>query len=208
MVDALALLQSLSLGPYATIALFGIIGLETLVGIGLGVIVVKQRTTQTAIHNTESAAQAANIELQVLRERDDRITEENRELIKRIERLSTLTSLEPLSKELHDWIAEGRFRFDAAMKRLNEIHDQQSIALASVLEELRAQRISSEESYRATTEALKEQATLIATHTLEDRQYQLRTLGMIDTIERRLSMVAVQIGMSEWSVKIESDKSM
>lgn len=199
MIDAFALLQSPTLGPNATIVLFAIVGLETLVGIALGIVVVKQRTTQTAIHNTESALKGAEVELEVLRKRDERLSGENRDLIKRIERLTTLTSLEPLSKELHDWVTEGRLRFDASMKRLNEIHDQQSIALTSVLEELRAQRITSEESYRTMTEVFKEHATLLQTHNLEDRQFQLRVVGIMDALERRLSNIAVTIGMSEWT---------
>lgn len=200
MTDALFLLQiSPALGPAGAILLFAIAGFEFVVGVALTIVVVRQRSWKTIIDNTESANQAAVTEMNVHKEAASRLSGENRSLIKENERLKAQTDLAPLNKTLHDWVAEGRLRFESASKRLDEIHTQQGIALTSILEELKAQRITSEASTRAIVETMREQSTALQTHVMEDRQYQLRFLNILDSLERRTSDIAVKIGMSKWS---------
>ena len=197
--------QSPLLSQSASILLIVVAAAEFLIGIGLGLVIVRQRTFKATIENTESANAAAVTELKVHRERAERLSEENRKLIAENEHLKTLTSLEPLTQTVHDWVSEGRLRFEAASKRLDEIHTQQSMALSGMLEELRAQRMASESNYKSMVEALKEQSTKFITAEMENSQFKLRIVGMMDTLERRLSDTAVKIGMPKWEDRIEQE---
>lgn len=187
------------LGPTATLIVVGLAIAEALVASALGVVVVRQRTWKATIDNQKSSLDAALAEMEVHATGKARLSQENRVLIAENEHLKALTDLKPLTDIITGWVTEGRVRFEAASKRLDEIHTQQSVALTGLLEEIRAQRINADKSNEAIVNALSEQSTLFATHILEDRQYQLRTVSILDSLERRLSDTAVRIGLVRWS---------
>ena len=160
---------------------------------------MRQRTWKTIIENQKAALDAALSEMEVHHKAAQRLSAENRDLITKNEHLRTLTDLKPLTDIITSWVTEGRVRFESASKRLDEIHTQQSVALTGMLEEIRAQRITAEKSNEAIVAALNQQSTAFATHMLEDRQYQLRTVSIMDSLERRMSDVAVRIGIAQWT---------
>ena len=199
MNGVLTLLQSFTLGPTATIILISLAGVQTLIMVAMGIVIVRQKSWQTTIHTTESALAATNTELEVRKERNDRLSGENRNLIAENAKLKAATDLEPLSKSLQDWVIEGRTRFDMAMKRLDEVYSHNSVALNAVLEELRSQRASSEALFKTMADSFKEQTLALSTHTLRDEQFNVRIVTIMDGLERRLSDTAVRIGMLKWS---------
>lgn len=182
--------------PSLTAVLAALTAIST---VAAGVLGIRQRTWKALISNQESALHTALAELQIHEKAAARLSTENRGLLTENEHLKALTDLKPLTDIITNWVTEGRVRFEAASKRLDEIHAQQSVALTGLLEEVRAQRINADKSNEALVAALNQQMTAFATHTLEDRQYQLRTVSIMDSLERRMSDVAVRVGMVQWS---------
>lgn len=79
-------------------------------------------------------------------------------------------------------------RFEAAEKRLSGNTE----ALRILCEEMKAQRQNSEDSHNKLTAAFM-------AHALDDKDYQLKFVTMMDSLERRLSDVAVRVGVPKWS---------
>lgn len=174
----------LSFGPYGTAFLL-------LVTVVLAVISWRQRTWK-------STADAAVAEMNVHKEANDRLRSEKEELHSRLSKLEAKTDLAPLIKAqetnaeiIRQWVTEGRHRFDEARNSL----ESNTKALTQILEESRAQRAASEDAYRTLS------ATFM-THALDDKEYQLRYLNMLDSVEKRLSSIAVKIGMDNWESPI------
>lgn len=146
----------------------------------------------------KEAANAAVTEMEVhkatcerMRGEREEYTREKGEMLTRIGKLEGQTDLKPLVETMSSWVIEGRGRFDEAKKLLDIVHLEQSTALKAVIEEVKAQRTTSEDSYRSITAAF-------ITHTMEDKEYQLRFIQMMDGVERRLTTLAVQMGLPEW----------
>lgn len=184
-------LPPLTLGPYGTLLL-------TLLAAILAIITWRQRTWK-------STADAAVLEMNVHKQTCERLISEKTELDKQRNDLSLLVAqlqatrdLKPLIEAVSSWISEGRTRFDEANRRLDVIHKEQTTALKAVLEEVQAQRKTSEQAFRDLTQTFR-------SHVLEDhesqianKEVQLRFVSMMDSVERRLTQIAVQIGVVQW----------
>ena len=123
-----------------------------------------------------------------------RLHEENVMLRDRAAKLEGQTDLQPLITIIREWVTEGRGRFDSAERALSG----NTAALTELINEVKAQRATSEDSYRQLTAAFM-------AHTLEDKEQQLeatrtrlRVANALDELERRLSTVAVQVGVTKW----------
>lgn len=180
----------LSLGPIGTIVVLIITCI-------LAVISWRQRTWK-------STADAAVAEMTVYKSVAERLREEKKTVDDRLHKLEAMTDLAPLIlaqqtaiEIIKQWIDEGRKRFDDARSSL----DRNTDALTKVLEEIKAQRITSEDSYRSLS-------TAYMAHTLEDKEYQLRFVNMLTSVEKRLSELAVQIGKTKWEESEDTGHSM
>lgn len=143
----------------------------------LAIIVYRQRAWR-------STAEAAVTEKTIHKDAADRLRSEAIELRERAVKAEARTDLQPLSASLTAWIGEGRERFKEATQQLN----QNTSALRALIEEVKAQRSTSEDSYRTM------QAAFIL-HTTEDKAAQLQTsvslvrLGsIIEALEVRLNI--------------------
>lgn len=180
------ILQTLSLGPNGTILL-------TLVTLALAIITWWQRTWK-------STSDAAVAELGVYKQANERLRAEKEaqqtqivDLNTELAKMHAQTDLKPLIDSITNWITEGRSRFDAAKLDLDRIHSEQETAFKAILTEVSAQRVTSETAYRDLTQ-------VFMTHTIDDSKFQLRLTIMMDAVERRLSDIAVKVGITQWSV--------
>jgi hypothetical protein len=131
--------------------------------------------------NWKSAADAAVAEMGVHKAAAERLRAAHDELLAEVTRLQTKTDLKPLIESLNLWVVEGRTRFESAEKRLNDVHCEQTRALTAVLEEQQRLRDG------------------FAVHMHADSEAQLRIATLMGSLEQRLSMIAVRIGVLEWS---------
>lgn len=177
MIALLQGLPTISLGPMGTIIMIVLTAV-------LALISWRQRTWK-------STADAAIAEMNVHKSACERLRVTNAELATHVGKLEAQTDLKPLIDAVSSWVIEGRARFEAANSKLDVIHAEQNTALKAMLDEIRAQRATSEDSYRTVTAAF-------VTHSLEDKEYQLRFITMMDSVERRLSEIAVQVGLVKW----------
>lgn len=189
---------NLVLGPIGTL-------LYTIVALILGIIVLRQRQWRSAAEAASSRAQAAEAEMSVHEKTADRLREETKDLREQNSKLKALTDIQPLlqaqqhnNQTILEWRDEGRIRFDDARKAL----EVNTLALTELVKEVQKNRITSEASYRELT------ASFIA-HTLEDKtaaleaaQMRSRTLMVIEEMERRMSLLAVKVGVHKWEQKI------
>ena len=187
----------ISLGPVGTI-------LYTVVALILGLIVWRQRNWRSAAEAASSSREAAIAEMNVHKETCERIRAEQKELRDENAKLKALTDLAPLisaqqtnTEIIKQWVLEGRDRFDSARDALKV----NTGALTALVEEVKAQRVTSESSYRTITNAFME-------HTIEDKQValeanqnQARLINAIEELERRMSLMAVQVGVVTWKDK-------
>ena len=60
----------------------------------------------------------------MVKQSNERLQDENRELIKRNERLLAQTNLQPLHDAFNAWQSEARGNFQNAMRRLEEIRSE------------------------------------------------------------------------------------
>jgi len=172
----------------------------------------EEKTAKEAINTWEQVAKAAVVEKDIHKETCVRLREEKSQadgarvlLAEQVSKLQAATDLKPLveaiaqsQRTMTAWVEEGRTRFSKAETRLDEIHAENTTAMKVLFEELRAQRTTSEDSYRSLTNSF-------VTHTQEDRennietkQIQFRFLNMMDDVERRLSSIAVKVGVEKW----------
>lgn len=88
--------------------------------------------------STAEAAQAAlgvsGSELDTWKERGERLSKENRELLTQLAELKARTDLQPLVDAIKTWTVEGRGRFDQAMQRLEAIHGENVMQAAKTAE--------------------------------------------------------------------------
>jgi hypothetical protein len=168
----------------------------------LSIITYRQR-------NWKTAADAAIAEMKVHQTAAERLRLTNSEQAIEIGKLRAQTDLKPLVDAISSWVVEGRARFESAQTKLDTVHSEQRVkldqvhteqtnSLRAMMEEMRAQRIASEDAYRTLS-------TAFVSHNIEDERNQLevrrineRFIGMLDAMERRLSEVAVTIGLSKW----------
>lgn len=158
----------------------------------------------------ESTAQAAQIEMNIHKETCERLREENSLsektralLVEQVAKLQAATDLKPLVDTVSSWVVEGRERFSKAEHRLDEIHSENTKALTAVLEEVKAQRVTSEDSYRQLTAAFVAHTQEDQMSFIENKETHFRFIGMMDSVERRLTEVAVRIGHPVWEQKQE-----
>ena len=171
---------NVSLGPTGTILLTALAAVGSLASMVLAVVSWKQRTWK-------STADAAVAELGVHKQAAERLRGTCADLTAKVAKLEAQTDLKPLIDAVSSWVIEGRARFDAANSKLSLVET----ALRTMLDEMKAQRSVSEDAYRSVT-------TAFMTHTLEDKEYHLRFVNALDKIERRLSEVAVRVGVDKW----------
>ena len=177
-------MPTVSLGPAGTV-------LISMVAAVLAIISWRQRTWK-------SAADAAVVEMKIHKAAAERLRAATQELTIRNAKLEAQTDLKPLVDAITSWVTEGRTRFDDARSRLDAMHTEQSNSLKGLLEELKAQRATSEDSYRSLTAAFMAHTLEDQQHQLENKQVTLRFVSMMDAVERRLSEVAVEVGISRW----------
>lgn len=146
----------------------------------------------------KSTADAAVAEMNVHKEANARLRDDVKTLHVQVADLSKQRDLEPLITTVINWVDEGRKRFERAENGLNS----NTAALTELIREIQAQRATSEDAYRQLT------ASFMA-HTLEDKEIQLeatrarlRVAEALDEIERRLSQVAVKVGVVKWETQI------
>lgn len=178
--------QILNMGPIGTL-------LYTVIAIILSLIVWKQRNWQNAAVAAKTSLDVAVAEMQIHRESALRLREEAKQMQDLISKLKASTDLAPLvvshqasSDLIHNWIKEGRGRFDEARQSLG----LNTSVLQSLAEEVREHR----NAFIAKTIEQKQSDLLIM-------EQQIRLVGLLDELERRLSVMAVQVGLPSWKGK-------
>lgn len=177
----------IQLGPLGTLIMAAMVLASGAITLALAIIAYRQRAWR-------STADAAVAEMAVHKESAERLREDNSKLHAQIAELSKQRDLEPIIAAMGVYFNEGRDRFMRAEAALQA----NTNVLAELIAEVKAQRSTSEDAYRQLT------ASFIA-HTLEDKEAQLeatrtrlRVAEALSELERRLSQVAVQIGVAKW----------
>lgn len=146
-----------------------------LVTAALAIITWRQRIWKST---AESAIAEMNVHketgVRLRNEKEDYLVEKQ-SLLTKIGKLETQTDLRPLIDAVTSWVSEGRLRFEEAQKKLDVIQTEQTSTLKEVIEEVRSQRIASETG-------------------------QTRFLAMMDSVERRLTTIAVRVGVDQWEL--------
>lgn len=158
----------------------------------LAILLWRQRNWRSAAEANKASADAAIVEMNVHKEASERLRQEVKELRDSNAQLNAQRSLEPLVKTISEWVSEGRARFQSAEARLDVNTDalrQNTAALTELIREVKAQRQTSEDSYRSLT------AAFIA-HTLEDKQLQLEAAHMRERTTTMLDALADRLGIS------------
>lgn len=169
----------------------------------------------------KSTADSAVLEMNVYKGMAERLREEKKgvedskiALVEKISKLEAATDLKPLAEAIHvqqntiaAWVGEGRERFTKTEVRLDQIHSENTKALTAVLEEVRAQRIMSEDAYRQLNVAFHEHTIEDHQVTLENKEVNFRFANMLDVLERRVSETAVQIGHVKWTARADPPAS-
>jgi uncharacterized protein YukE len=189
-------LPPVSLGPWG-------IALYTVVAVGLLIVIWRQR-------NWKSTSDAAVIEMTVHEKAADRLRKENQALSDANNKLTSLTSLQPLMEIqrqqtdlIGQWVSEGRARFESAQTALAA----NTHALTELVTEIKSQRTTAEDSFRHLSNAF-------IGHDLEDKRNQaeqagtqLKLVQAISQLEQRMSNIAVTIGMHEWAPPAEKKRT-
>jgi hypothetical protein len=171
-----------------------------------------EKKTRESLNTWKETAQAAVVEKDLSKETCARLREEKVQadsarvlLAEQVSKLQAATDLKPLievtaqlQKIMTSWVEEGRLRFSKAENRLDEIHSENTAAMKVLFEELRAQRTTSEDSYRSLTNSFVAHTQEDRESNIENKQIQFRFLNMMDDVERRLSSIAVKVGVEKW----------
>jgi len=117
--------ETIALGPTGQLLLL-------VISLALALLTWRQRHWQSTAKAAQMAVKVITTELEVYRERADRLSKENRELVSDNAGLRTRTDLTPIVDAINSWTNESRGHFLKAMERLEVIHGEQTEAMKTV----------------------------------------------------------------------------